>query len=98
METDQLCVFTIGHSNHPIGKFIELLRLHRIDALADVRSAPASRFHPQFNRKPLAESLKQAGFSSLNPPAWATCSMPRRRASNWQCKGAQSRSPTRTRE
>ena len=63
METDQLCVFTIGHSNHPIEKFIELLRLHRIDALADVRSAPASRFHPQFNKKPLAQSLKQAGIA-----------------------------------
>ena len=63
METDQLSVFTIGHSNHPIEKFIELLRLHRIDALADVRSAPASRFNPQFNKKPLAESLKQAGIA-----------------------------------
>ena len=63
METDQLSVFTIGHSNHPIEKFIDLLRLHRVDALADVRSAPASRFHPQFNKKSLAESLKQAGIT-----------------------------------
>ncbi len=63
MEADQLSVFTIGHSNHPIEKFIELLRLHRVDALADVRSAPASRFNPQFNKKPLAESLKQAGIA-----------------------------------
>jgi uncharacterized protein (DUF488 family) len=63
METDQLSVFTIGHSNHLIEKFIELLRLHRIEALADVRSAPASRFNPQFNKKPLAECLKQAGIA-----------------------------------
>ena len=63
METEQLSVFTIGHSNHPIEKFIELLRLYRIDALADVRSAPASRFNPQFNKKPLAASLKQAGIA-----------------------------------
>lgn len=63
METDQLSVFTIGHSNHPIEKFIDLLRLHRIVALADVRSAPASRFNPQFNKKPLAASLKQAGIA-----------------------------------
>jgi hypothetical protein len=66
METDQLSVFTIGHSNHPIEKFIELLRLHRIDALADVRSAPASRFNPQFNKKLLAESLKCAGTGCLD--------------------------------
>ena len=63
METEQLAVFTIGHSNHPIEKFIELLRLYRIGALADVRSAPASRFNPQFNKKPLAASLKQAGIA-----------------------------------
>ena len=63
MDTDRLSVFTIGHSNHPIEKFIELLRLHRIEALADVRSAPASRFNPQFNKKPLADSLKQAGIA-----------------------------------
>lgn len=63
LENDQLSVFTIGHSNHPIEKFIELLHLHRIDAVADVRSAPASRFNPQFNKKPLAESLKQAGIA-----------------------------------
>lgn len=63
MQNDQLSVFTIGHSNHSIEKFIELLRLHRIDALADVRSAPASRFNPQFNKKSLAESLKQAGIA-----------------------------------
>lgn len=63
MDTDRLSVFTIGHSNHPIEKFIELLRLHRIDALADVRSAPASRFNPQFNKKSLAKSLRQTGIA-----------------------------------
>lgn len=63
MATDQISVFTIGHSNHPIEKFIELLRLHRVDALADARSVPASRFNPQFNRKILAESLKKADIA-----------------------------------
>lgn len=63
MTSDQLSVFTIGHSNHSIEKFIELLRLQRVDAIADVRSAPASRFNPQFNKKDLAESLKQAGIA-----------------------------------
>jgi uncharacterized protein (DUF488 family) len=50
-------VYTIGHSTHPIAKFIDLLRLHRIEVLADVRSTPVSRRNPQFNRDNLRKSL-----------------------------------------
>jgi uncharacterized protein (DUF488 family) len=58
-------LFTIGHSNHPIARFVELLRQHAIAALADVRSMPFSRFHPQFSRGPLARSLAEAGIDYL---------------------------------
>jgi uncharacterized protein (DUF488 family) len=51
-------VFTIGHSNHPINAFVILLQQHGVTALADVRSAPYSRFAPQFNREALERSLK----------------------------------------
>jgi uncharacterized protein (DUF488 family) len=51
-------VFTIGHSNHPINAFVALLQQHGVTALADVRSAPYSRFAPQFNREALERSLK----------------------------------------
>src|SRR5271156_6039754 len=56
-------VFTIGHSNHPIEAFIALLRAHKIEALADVRSFPGSRRNPQFNQAALRESLKDAGIT-----------------------------------
>ena len=55
-------VFTVGHSNHTLEAFLELLREHRVDALADVRSAPYSRFNPQFNREPFAAALKEIGI------------------------------------
>ena len=55
-------VFTVGHSNHTLEAFVELLREHRVDALADVRSAPYSRFNPQFNREPFAAALKEQGI------------------------------------
>ena len=55
-------IYTIGHSNHPIERFISLLRGHGIDAVADVRSTPYSRFNPQFRRDPLAASLADAGI------------------------------------
>jgi uncharacterized protein (DUF488 family) len=56
-------VFTIGHSNHPIEAFTALLRTHKIEALADVRSFPGSRRNPQFNQAALRESLKDAGIT-----------------------------------
>jgi len=56
-------IYTIGHSNHPTEKFIGLLRQHGITAVADVRSAPYSRHHPQFNTKSLAASLEKASIA-----------------------------------
>jgi len=54
-------VFTIGHSTHNAEAFLGLLRLHGVDAVADVRSSPFSRFNPQFNREPLEQFLKVNG-------------------------------------
>src|ERR1700730_12916411 len=55
-------IYTIGHSKHPIERFVALLQQHGIDALADVRSTPYSRFNPQFNREKLQASLAAAGI------------------------------------
>jgi uncharacterized protein (DUF488 family) len=60
---DQL--FTIGHSNHSTGKFVELLRTHAIELVCDVRSTPYSRFNRQFNRETIQEELKQRGIGYL---------------------------------
>ncbi len=56
-------IFTIGHSTHPIERFIELLQAHQITALADVRSSPYSEFNHQFNREPLKTALEEAGIA-----------------------------------
>ena len=52
-------VYTVGHSNHPSEKFIDLLITNGITAIADVRSTPFSRRNPQFNRDELATALKK---------------------------------------
>src|SRR5262249_14725168 len=52
-------LFTIGHSNHPIERFVELVRGAGITAIADVRSTPASRRYPWFNQTRLARRLAQ---------------------------------------
>ncbi len=61
--TDESDVFTIGHSTHTIEKFVELLRQHRVTAVADVRSVPYSRFQPQFNQNMLKEALREHGIA-----------------------------------
>lgn len=56
-------LFTIGHSNHPVERFLELLAQHGVTAVADVRSAPYSRMNPQYNRETLKETLRRAGVA-----------------------------------
>lgn len=56
-------IFTIGHSNHSIKFFIELLHLHGVTALADVRSHPYSRYLPHFNQTEIKPTLLHAGIS-----------------------------------
>ena len=55
-------VLTIGHSTHSLEAFAALLRQHGVTALADVRSAPYSRFNPQFNREAIEQSLAAHGI------------------------------------
>ena len=56
-------LYTLGHSDHTLEAFLALLQRHRITAIADVRSAPYSRRHPQFNREPLQAALREAGVA-----------------------------------
>lgn len=55
-------LYTIGHSNHPAEKVVELLREHGVTSVADVRSLPYSRMNPQFNREAFCSQLKDAGI------------------------------------
>jgi uncharacterized protein (DUF488 family) len=61
-------VLTVGHSTHPIGEFIGLLRAHGVTRVADVRTVPRSAHNPQFNKTSLPRSLKKAGIGYLHMP------------------------------
>jgi len=52
-------IFTIGHSNHSIEHFVELLKKHHIQVVFDVRSSPYSQYTSQFNRESLEKQLLQ---------------------------------------
>lgn len=54
---------TIGHSNRSSADFISCLREYRIQAVADVRTVPASGHYPDFNRSRLASLLRAEGVS-----------------------------------
>jgi len=56
-------LYTVGHSTHTIDRFIELLSMHEITAVCDVRSDPYSKFNPQFNRETLQTELKRHGIA-----------------------------------
>lgn len=56
-------LYTVGHSNHSIEKFIGLLTANGVTAIADVRSQPFSRRYPQFNKERLAAALAQQGIA-----------------------------------
>lgn len=56
-------LFTIGHSNHSLERFIELLLKHSISVVCDVRSTPYSKYAPQFNRELIQIELKKHNIS-----------------------------------
>lgn len=56
-------IYSIGHSTHPAGEFIELLQAHGITKVIDIRTIPKSRHNPQFNQVELSHALASAGIT-----------------------------------
>ena len=54
-------LYTIGHSTLAAEAFVQVLRSHGIEGVADVRRYPGSRRHPHFGRDALMASLPAAG-------------------------------------
>ncbi|MEU5365162.1 DUF488 domain-containing protein [Streptomyces sp. NPDC005925] len=53
--TNRIC--TVGHSTRGFDEVLEMLRVHDVTCLVDVRSFPSSRKYPQWNRSAIEESL-----------------------------------------
>jgi uncharacterized protein (DUF488 family) len=58
-------LYTIGHSNHPWEKFVDLLQAQHIEVLVDVRSQPYSRYTPHFTGTALKAALPTQGIKYL---------------------------------
>ena len=55
-------VWSVGHGTRPAEELVVVLHEAGIGVLADVRSIPGSRRHPQFGRSALTASLAKAGI------------------------------------
>lgn len=62
-----MTIYTIGHGRHSFSDFLELLRLHSVAFVVDVRSIARSRW-PQFNRKVLEALLHERGIGYEHLP------------------------------
>jgi uncharacterized protein (DUF488 family) len=58
-----MTIYTIGHSTHPIEKFVEMLAANEVSLIADVRTIPRSRRNPQYGAEELAAGLKASGIA-----------------------------------
>lgn len=52
-------IFTIGHGNHSLETFLGQLNRFQIEYVVDVRSAPYSRFQPEFSRELIEQTLRE---------------------------------------
>jgi uncharacterized protein (DUF488 family) len=58
-------LYTLGHSNHSLEKFLELLYKYRITVVGDVRSYPYSRHYTHFNYAYLQRELPKNNLMYL---------------------------------
>jgi uncharacterized protein (DUF488 family) len=75
-------VFTIGHSVHTADAFVGLLQAHGVALVADVRTVPRSRRHPQFSLDELARRLAADGVGYRHFPDLGGLRKPRRDSAN----------------
>ncbi len=59
---DAPTLHSIGQGARSLDEFIRTLQAHRIQYVLDVRSAPYSKFKPEFSREPLERALQARGL------------------------------------
>lgn len=55
--SDPVTLYSIGHSNHPPERFLQLLLIFGVKTLVDVRTTPYSHYLPHFRRAALEDLL-----------------------------------------
>jgi uncharacterized protein (DUF488 family) len=63
--SDLVPIYTIGYGNRGLDEFIATLQQYQIHFLADVRTAPYSRYKPEYSKEALAAALQAQGIRYL---------------------------------
>ena len=58
-------IYTLGHSNYPFDKFIEILKKHNINCIVDIRGIPYSKYNTQYNKEVLQSNLRKLGYTYI---------------------------------
>ncbi len=58
-----LVLYTLGHSNHSLERFLELVQSQEVEVVVDTRSQPYSRYVPHFNPRELETALTAKGVA-----------------------------------
>lgn len=58
----EIPIFTIGYGARSLDAFFAVLKSHSIAYLIDIRSAPYSKFKPEFSKQALKQAAIQAGL------------------------------------
>jgi uncharacterized protein (DUF488 family) len=61
----QVPLYTIGYGARTLDQFLAALKANRIEYLIDVRSAPYSKFKPEFSKDLLQHHVERAGIRYL---------------------------------
>jgi len=56
-------LFTVGHSQHTLEYFMDLLKKQGVNYVLDVRSTPYSKYAEQFNRENVCNLLERANIT-----------------------------------
>jgi len=80
--TAGIVVYTVGHSNQAQERLVAALTKGGIDLVVDVRSFPASRRNPQFNRDVLVAALPGQGIGYRHLPELGGRRRPRAGSAN----------------
>jgi uncharacterized protein (DUF488 family) len=81
-------IYTIGHSTHPLERFLAILKAHQVEKIVDVRTIPKSRRHPHFTREAMEVSLPSHGIEYLHMPGLGGLRHPRKDSINLAWKNA----------
>lgn len=55
-------IYTIGHSNYPVERLIDMLKHYDINCVVDIRGTPYSKYNVQYNKETIAHTLRKEGF------------------------------------